>query len=161
MLPFYDWPLPAIALTGLMYPTWRIAQHGRRALGQNPSDAGRQPLPDLGSKDLPGKRIRGLSLRWINFSEFASLLGRFNDLILIDLRQTDQWDPLPVQTPVTAFRVRHHELPEMLEHLPENRTLVFFGLTDLDALIIEASPRAKGSSPIYILDNHAPHREAA
>lgn len=161
MIPFYDWPLPAIAVTGLMYPTWRIAQLGKRALSQNGFDAGRQPLSDLRSRDLIGKQIRGLSLRWITFGEFASLLNRFSDLILIDLRQTDQWDPLPVQAPVTAFRVRHHELSEMLEHLPENRTLVFFGLTDLDALIIEASPRAKGSAPIYILDNRAPHREAA
>ncbi len=161
MVPFYDWSLPAIALAGLMYPTWRIAQLGKRALHQNPSATGRWPHDDQGSPERIGKQIRGLSLRWISLGEFTLLLNRFGNLILIDLRPADQWDPLPVQIPLTAFRVRHHELAEVLKHLPRNRILVFHGITDLDALIIEASPRAKGSAPIYILDNYAPHREAA
>lgn len=161
MLPIYDWPLPAIALTGLMYPTWRIAQLGRRAFRDNHSHPGRLPHFPQATPDRLGKQIRGLSLRWISPGEFASLLAKFGDLILIDLGDTDKWDPLPVQVPVTAFRVRRHELAEVLEHLPEDRTLVFHGLTDLDALIIEASPRAKGPAPIYILDDYAPYREAA
>lgn len=161
MVPIYDWPLPAIALASLIYPTWRIAHLGKRALDDNHSNPVRLPHVIQNTPDRIGKQIRGLSLRWISLGEFTSLLARFGDLILLDLRRTDQWDPLPIHIPVTAFRVRHHELAEVLEHLPDNRILVLHGLTDLDALVIEASPRAKSSAPIYILDNDAPHREEA
>ena len=78
MVPIYDLPLSAIALAGLLYPTWRIAQLGKRALHNNPAYTGKQPQADQVS------------------------LGR---------------------------------------------TCLIHGLTDLDAIFIEPSPRAKGSAP--------------
>jgi hypothetical protein len=161
MVSFTNWPFAAIAVTGLLYSSWKNAKNGWLLLNNERSSDGERTHPSPKSLELVGKEMRGQRIRWISLLEFTSLLTRFSDLIIIDLRDGDRWDALPIRTPVTAFRVRRHELSEILERLPENRIVVFYGITDLDALLIGASSRANGVAPIYLLDFESEYTEGA
>lgn len=161
MVLFHNWPLAAIATTGLMFSGWKTAKNGWQLLhNERPSDS-EQPQPELESPEFIGTEIRGNRFRYISRRELAWLLHRFSDLIFLDLRGADQWDALQLRAPVTAFRVRRHELADILERLPENRVVVFYGVTDLDALVIDASSRAKAEAPIFVLDHESQYPEGA
>lgn len=160
MVSFHDWPFAAVAVTGLMYSSWKTAKNGWLLLN-NQSPSGQEPSNPGPPLELIGKELRGYRPRWISLSEFTLLQTQFSDLIFIDLRDGDQWDVLPIRAPVTAFCVRRHELSDTLERLPENRIVVFYGVTDLDALLIGVSSRAKAAAPIYILDFEAEYPEGA
>jgi hypothetical protein len=161
MVSFTHWPLAAIAVTGLAFSSWKSARNGWLLLNNERSSDSQHTSFSSKSPELIGKGIRGQRLRWISLLEFNSLLARFSDLIFIDLRDGDRWEVLPLRTPVTAFCVRRHELPEILERLPESRIVVFYGITDLDTLLIGASPRADGVAPIYLLDFDSEFTEGA
>ena len=149
---FYEWPLSATVLAGLSYPVWRIARKGRAAFLNITFHTSESATPFHERFEPVGFPIRGLKLKFISAREFKSLLVRSSDLIAIDLREGDQWAPLQLQASVSTLRIANYELAQVLEHFPANSTVVFFGVTDLSALIIEASPIAKGSAPIYALN---------
>lgn len=156
---FYDWPLSATVLAGLFLPVWRIARK-RKSVPRSSTSHTSESSPTFHKMPEPvGVPMRGMKLKWISARDFTSLLARFSDLIVIDLREGDQWSPMPVHSPVSALRVRNYELAQVLEHFPTNRVIVFFGVTDLSALIIEASSVVKGSKPIYFLDSQVGKEE--
>jgi hypothetical protein len=145
----------------LLFPTLRNAHNGKAALGNSTSQTSESPSPP---HDVPGPfglSVRGSKLKWISTWEFTALHARFRDLIVIDLREGDQWEPLPVQASASTLRIRNYELAQVLEQLPTDRIIVFLGVTDLGALIIEASPIVKGSAPIYVLNNQVRKEEIA
>jgi hypothetical protein len=149
---FYEWPLSATALAGLLLPVWRIAQNRKSAFRRGTYRAPDLSTPLLHLHDPVGIPIRGSRFRWISTRDFPTLFARFSDLILIDLRDGDQWSPIPVHTQVFAIRVKKYELAQVLEQLAVNKVIVFFGATDFAALIIEASPIVKGSAPIFFME---------
>ena len=147
---FSLWHLSAAALAGLMYPVWQIVQTGRHAFRNSiPSDS--QPAAPPSSAPKPRgaeKRV----LKWISIVEFMTVLAKCKDLILVDLREDAQWVPFPVQAAVFVLPVPLHELTEVLEWLPADRVVVFYGVSDLSILMIEASSRMKGLAQLYVLD---------
>lgn len=158
---FYEWPLSATALAGLLLPVWRIAQNRKSAFRGGTYLTSESPTPFLQLHDPVGIPIRGFRIKWISTRDFPILLARFSDLILIDLRDGDQWSPIPIQAQVSAIRVKNYELAQVLEQLPESSAIVFFGGSDLSAHIIEASPIAKGPAPIYFMGGEVEKEAAA
>lgn len=153
------WPLSATVLAGLLYPAWRISQSGRRALRDSIPSAS-QPSVPLQSVPDPAE-TQTHTLKWISVSEFMALLAKFNDLIVIDLREDAQWTPFSASIAVFVLPVKLYELVEVLERVPSDRVVVFYGVSDLSMLMIKTSSRMKGSAPLYVLDGDLDELEAA
>jgi hypothetical protein len=156
-----EWPLSATILTGFLFPALRNARKGEAAFRSSNSHSSGSPSSFHDIAGAIGLSIRGLKLRWISAREFTSLHARFCDLIVIDLREGDQWAPLPVPESISTLRIRKYELAQVLEHFPTDRIIVFFGVTELSALIIESSPIVKGSASVYVLNSQAGKEEIA
>ena len=101
------------------------------------------------------------ALKWISAREFVPLLAKFSDLLLIDLREDAQSTPFPVSIALFVFPVKLHELVEVLEQVPTDRVVVFYGVSDLSMSMIVASSRMRGSVPLYVLDDDLDCLEAA
>jgi hypothetical protein len=158
---FSERPLSPAVLMGLLFPALRNGRNGKAALGNSTSETSESPSPLHYAHGPIGLSIRGSRLKWISSWEFNALHARFCDLIVIDLREGDQWEPLPVQASVSTLRIRNYELARVLEQFPTDKIIVFFGVTELSALMIEASPIVKGPAPIYVLNSQARKEEIA
>lgn len=147
---FSLWPLSATALAGLMYPVWQIVRTRRQAFRNGIASDSQPgaPLPSAPEPARAGARV----LKWISIDEFMAVLAKCKDLILVDLREDAQWVPFPVQAAVFVLPVALHELTEVLERLPADRVVVFYGVSDLSILMIEISSRMKGLAQLYVLD---------
>jgi hypothetical protein len=109
-----------------------------------------QPSVPLGIVPaLSGAQTR--RMRWISIDEFLTVLSRYSDLIVIDLRADAQWVPFPAPT-AFLIPVVLNELDEVLERLPADRSVVFCGASNFIILTILTSSCMRGSAPFYILD---------
>jgi hypothetical protein len=96
----------------------------------------------------------------ISIGEFMLVLAKCRNLVVIDLRTDKQFAQFPVLT-ATVMRVRAHELLNVLEWLPADKTLVFCGASIFNTIIIESSPCMQGSAPLYVLEGDLRHMEVA
>lgn len=140
------WPVPAVILAGLWFTASRLVQSGRRAqvkrsLPAAPVQAAGAVLPVAAT--VP-------NLKWISWREFLNLVATFNDLIVIDLR--DDRHAAPVLAAEFVLTVKLHDLVEVLELVPADKVVVFYGVSDLSLLLIETSPFMRRTAPAYVLD---------
>jgi hypothetical protein len=151
--------LSAMVLTGLLYPTWRIARTGRHPFLNCALSAAQSGTLLQFASSSAGAQKR--AVQWMSFGEFLTLLTKCSDLIVIDLREDAQWVPFPGPAAVFVLPVAPHELTDVLERLPADRVVVFYGVSDLNILTIETSSRIKGSAALYALDGDPDDLEAA
>ncbi len=147
------WSLFVMIVTGLLYPAWRTARTGMYVFrNSTPSDFQPGILPQFAPKHV---------LQWISIGEFMTVLATCSDLIVIELRENAHRSQFPGPSDVLVIPVAPHELPDVLECLPTDRVVVFYGVSDLSILMIETSSRFKGSAPLYVLDGDLNRLEAA
>jgi hypothetical protein len=79
---------------------------------------------------------------------------------VIDLRPGQQRDSFPVLGDDISC-VQPNELPDVLEWLPSNKSVVFCGASELCITMIQTSPCIYGSAPLYVLEDSYPRREVA
>ncbi len=143
------WFLLAIALAGLMYHVWRTRRSRRRDYGTaKPSIP--NPLTTLASMPEFEETPRRM-MSWISIGEFMSVLGKCSDLIVIDLRAEAR--SAPFYFPDTLILpVAPNDLTEVLECLPSNKSVAFYGASNLSIFLITTSPCMEGSAPLYLLE---------
>jgi hypothetical protein len=90
-------------------------------------------------------------VKWITFNEFMMILTECSDLIVVDLRPEASRVPFPVSTG-SVLPVSPNELDTVLEMLPADRSVAFYGATNLCIFLIETSPCMEGSAPLYLLE---------
>ena len=152
------WSLPAMALAVPMYALWRVKQSGKRKLHDNIPSVLEPPVDLTTAPESAGEQTR--LMRWISVREFMTVLAGCGDLIVIDIRADAQWVPFPI--PATfVLPVTPHELIEVLEWLPADRTVAFYGASNLSIFMIETSPLMKGSAPLYVLEGDLSLAEVA
>lgn len=149
------WPVPAVVLAGVWLTVSRFVQSGRRAQVKRSAPA---------SPARPRSAVHPVAatvptLIWISLHEFRKLLETFHDLIVIDLR--DGRDAAPVPAAEFVLSVKSHELVEVLEAVPADRVVVFYGVSDLSLLLIETSPFMRRAAPAYVLDETIAFMEVA
>ncbi len=143
------WSLPAMALAVPMYAVLRMRQQGRRKpLESTPSVP--QPSVDVATVPESGGRQTRV-MQWISIGEFLSILTKRSDLVVFDLRANAQWDSFPIPT-AFALPVNPNELDMLLAWLPADRSVVFYGASNLSIFLIETSRCMEGSAPLYVLE---------
>jgi hypothetical protein len=151
----------AMILTGLTYPVWRISRSGRRAILNWTPSVSQLSVPLNGESHSAQRQKR--RMEWISFKEFMTLLKKdFSDLIVINLRVDAHWGSFLAPTAL-VLPVTPHDLIRVLEWLPEDRSVVFYGASDFCISMIEKSACMGGSAPFYILEleDDFDHLEAA
>ena len=99
-------------------------------------------------------------IQWISTGEFLSILAKRCDLVVYDLRANAQWDPFPIPA-AFALPVDPNELSTLLNWLPADRSVVFYGPSNLGIFMIETSRCMDGSAPLYILEGDLSLAEVA
>ena len=152
------WSLPAMALAVPMYAAWRMRQPGRRKPLENIPSV---PEPSVDTATVPeSARRQTRVMQWISIGEFLSILTRCTDLIVIDLRANAQSAPLSVPT-AYVLPVSPNEMESALEGLPGDRSVVFYGASNLSIFMIETSRFMDGSAPLYVLEGDPGLEEVA
>jgi hypothetical protein len=90
-------------------------------------------------------------MRWISVSEFTRILTERSDLVVYDLRADAPWDLFPIPT-AFALTVNPNELDTLLAWLPADRSVVFYGASNLNIFMIVTSHCMEGSAPLYVLE---------
>jgi hypothetical protein len=143
------WSLSAMALAVPMHAVWRIRQHGKpKPLESTP------PVPEPSVVVTTGPEPAGRQTRviqWISICEFLSILSKGSDLIVLDLRANGQCALLSVPT-AFVIPVSPNEMDKVLEWLPGDRSVVFYGASNLSIFMIETSRFMDGSAPLYVLE---------
>jgi len=99
-------------------------------------------------------------MQWISIGEFLSILTKCSDLIVIDLRSNAQSVPFSIPTAV-VLPVSPNEMDKALESLPGDRSVVFYGASNLSIFMIETSGCMEGSAPLYVLEGDPGLEEVA
>ena len=133
----------------LVFLAWLIARFGAHAF--------RNRMPSPESAKLPQSVVQqietpGVSLAWISLREFKALFARFSDLIVINLREDAGQTPFPIPEVEFVVPIQVHELVELLELVPANRVVVFYGISDFSKLLIETSSFMQRPAPSFALD---------
>jgi hypothetical protein len=143
------WFLLAMVLAAPMYAIWLIKRYGRRELCDSLPSVSQHPA-DLGIVFESTARQTRL-MKWISVSEFMKVLTNCSDLIVIDLRTDAQWVQFPFPA-AFVLPVTPKELDKVLECLPADRSVAFYGASNLSIFMIETSPCMEGSAPLYLLE---------
>ena len=154
------WSLPAMALAVPMYAVWRIKQSGKRRVSDNIPSVLEPPVGFSIVPESAGEQSR--LIRWI-VREFMTVLagcGGCGELIVIGIREDTQCVPFPI--PATfVLPVTPNELIKVLEWLPANRTVAFYGASNLSIFMIHTNPLTKDSTPLYVLEGDLSLAEVA
>jgi hypothetical protein len=138
-----------MALAVPTYAVWQARRSARRDLLGNLVSDPQPPVEVTTASESAGRQTR--VMQWISIGEFPSVLTKYSDLIVIDLRSNAEWDPFPIPT-AFALPVSPNELDTVLEWLPPDRSLVFYGASNLSIFMIETSNCMQGSAPLYVLE---------
>ena len=129
-----------------MYFLWRIGRTAKREFRDKIPPVSQPPALGIDSSLATQTRL----MKWISIGEFKEVLTKCGDLILIDLRTDASGDPFPIST-VFVLTVTPNELKSVLDWLPTDRSIVFYGASDRCISMIEKSSCMKGSAPFYVL----------
>ena len=152
------WSLPVIALAVPIYALWRMRQPGRPKPLENMLSVP-QPSVDMTTVRESARRQTRV-MQWISIGEFLSILRESSDLVVIDLRANAQSAPLSVPT-AYVVPVSPNEMDSALEWLPGDRSVVFYGASNLSIFMIETSRCMEGSAPLYVLEGDPGLEEVA
>ena len=152
------WSLPAMVLAAPKYAVWRMKQPGRRKPLEKILAV---PEPFVEMTTVPeSARRQTRVMQWISIGEFLSILRESSDLVVIDLRANAQSAPLSVPT-AYVVPVSPNEMDSALEWLPGDRSVVFYGASNLSIFMIETSRFMDGSAPLYVLEGDLGLKEVA
>ena len=99
-------------------------------------------------------------MKWISINEFMAILNERSDLFVVDLRANGPSIPFPVPT-AFVLPVSPKELDSVLEMLPTDRSVVFWGASNLNIFMITTSPCMEGVAPFYVLEGDLRFAEVA
>ncbi len=142
------WFLPAVLLVAPFFTVWRIRRSRLRKFRSRLQSV-IQPSVPLGVV-LESARRQTRQMKCISPGELPWLLKKCRDLIVIDLRLKAPPAPFPVTTAL-VIPVTPNQLEHVLQWLPADRPVVFFGASDLCVFLIKTSPCMESSAPLYIL----------
>jgi hypothetical protein len=91
-------------------------------------------------------------MRWISIGEFIEVLRKSGDIVVIDLRDEAKSTPFPVPA-AFVLPVARNELTEVLECLPPDKSVAFYGASNFCIFLITTSPCMDGLAPFYILES--------
>ncbi len=143
------WSLPAMALAAPIYAVLRTRRSRTRKLPDIIPTALFTPVEPAIVPKPSGRQTR--AMHWISVDMFLSLLAKRSDLVVFDLRANAQWDPFPIET-AFALPVNPNDLNTLLEWLPADRSVVFYGASNVSIFMIETSHCMDGSAPLYVLE---------
>lgn len=153
------WIFSALLLAALLFSLLRRMRGGKRSSRkQTPTTL---PTQALSSSATENPLAQGGPLPRIAWDAFLQLCANSGDLIVIDLREEAQSAPLPVVDSVYVLPIRLHELVEILELVPVDKAVVFYGVSDLGMLLIETSSFMQRQAPTFVLDLDAIYLEVA
>jgi hypothetical protein len=138
-----------MALAVPMYAVWRARRSQTRELPDNIPTVLYPPVKAATLPEPAGRQTR--VIQWISTGEFLSVLAKRSDLVVFDLRENAQWDPFPIPT-AFALPVNPNELDTLLNWLPPDRSVVFYGASNLSIFMIVTSHCMEGSAPLYVLE---------
>jgi hypothetical protein len=141
--------LSALALAVPVHAAWRARRPEQRDLPNNMPFVLKPHIDVATVSESAGKPTR--VMQWILIGEFLSALEKRSDLIVIDLRANALWNPFLISNAFT-LPVTSKELDTVLEWLPADRSVVFYGASNLSIFMIETSHCMEGSAPLYILE---------
>lgn len=148
--------LLVLAVAFLLCSAWQLMRTKHRS---NPS-APKKLAIAAGAEGVPATADVRRVLQRISAGECMEVLARTKDLPLIDLRPAGQNAPLPVQA-ATILPLCVNRLEDVLRDLPENRSAVLYGASDLSIFMIITSMHICGSAPLYVLCSEPAPKEAA
>lgn len=131
----------------LLYCAWQLMRTRHNSVRSARSECG-------------GSTASRRALERISPGQLMEVLNRGDDLLLIDLRPPHQKGPFPVSAP-HVMRLRTSQLEEVLQRLPENRSAVFYGASDLSLFMIMTSLYMRGSAPLFVLSPESIEKETA
>ena len=152
------WSLPAMVLAVPVYTVLRATHSRARELPDKIPTARYAPVEAATVSESRGRQTR--VMQWITIGEFLSHLAKRSDLVVFDLRANAQWDPFPIPA-AFALPVNPNELYALLAWLPADRSVVFYGASNLSIFMIETSPCMEGSAPLYVLEGDLKLTEVA
>jgi hypothetical protein len=141
----------------LLYSVWQFMRSRHKAI-RSARKAGTNVVASIDGSGEASEPRR--ALQRISAGQFMEVLAKTDDLVLIDLRPAHQNAPLPVRAP-RVVRVQTNRLEDVLRHLPEDRSAVFYGASDLSVFMIMTSMYMRGSAPLYVLRPEPAHEDAA
>jgi hypothetical protein len=147
-----------MALAVPVYAVWQARRSRTRELPYNIPTVLPPPVKAATVPESAGGQTR--VIQWISTGKFLSVLAQRSDLVVFDLRANAQWDPFPVPT-AFALPVKPNELDTLLEWLPADRSVVFYGASNLSIFMIETSHCMDGSAPLYVLEGDLSLAEVA
>lgn len=151
--------LSLVALFALQFPECSTALSGSCLLFREDCSL-RKPASSLGIVPKTQSRERR-PLKWISLKEFVLLLQQNpRDFIVIDLGTEASLFTFPVPD-VFVLTVAPSELLEMLERLPSDRSVVFYGRFAFGIARIQMSSPIEGSAPLYFLKDSLDRLEVA
>ncbi|MGO9776951.1 MAG: hypothetical protein ACLPM3_10250 [Terracidiphilus sp.] len=147
---YFLWFLPAILLAVPLFVLWRMRRSQEHALLNRIQSIIQPSVPDEVVPESAGELAR--EMKWISVKEFMTILSERSDLIVVDLGADAPSVPFPVPT-AFVLPVSPNELDTVLEILPTDRSVLFYGASNLNIFMIITSPCMKGSAPLYVLED--------
>ena len=144
------WFLPAVLLAVPWFVVGRIRRSQERALLNRIQSVIQPSVPDEIVPESAGELAR--EMRWISVNDFMTILSERSDLIVVDLRADIPSIPFPVPT-ASVLPVSPNELATVLEILPSDKSVVFYGASNLNIFMIITSTCMEGSAPLYVLED--------
>ncbi len=152
------WFLPAVLLAVPLLAVWRIRRSRRRELDKRIQSITQPSTPNEVVPEPVWVQTR--MINWLSIGEFMTVLTKYSDLIVIDLRADAQLVPFPIPT-AFVLPVTPNELSNVLEWLPADRTVALCGASNLSVFMIESIPCKEGSAPLYVLEGDLHFAEVA
>lgn len=146
----------ALAVAFLFWSAWQLMRTKPRSDQSVSKNLASAPGAEEFTAASDARRV----LQRISASECMEVMARMKDLQLIDLRPASHNAPLPVPA-ANIVRLCINQLEDVLRHLPENRSAVLYGASDLSIFMIMTSLHMRGSAPLYLLCSDPAHKEAA
>ncbi|MGO9438376.1 MAG: hypothetical protein ACLPH3_10110 [Terracidiphilus sp.] len=156
MHPF--WLLPAMAPAALTYYIGRIKRTGAQKHRESPPFVFKSSDQPLNAPVSIERQTR--LMRWVSIGEFMTVLTKYSDLIVFDLRTDVHRFPLTDPNP-SVLHVKPNELASVLEWLPANKSAAFGDSSDLCIFLIEKCPSIDRLARLYLLEGDLGFAEVA
>jgi hypothetical protein len=142
---FLTWVLIALPLVSMLYFAWVIAW--QKPAAHIASQTCWSLASNLDPRTFPRSKR---TIKWISSGEFESIIGRFQDVIFIDLLPNTCEGLRPFRGAHLLF-VQPEELGDVLRWAPPSSCVVLHGPPDLCKQMISAARKITGHAPVFVL----------
>ena len=154
----YLFLLPAAMLAVSLIFIWWMRRSEARVLDIQIQTVHQPSIPDEEEVESDSEQAR--PMKYISINELPGILQKCSDLIVVDLRADAPSVPFPISSAV-VLPVAPHELENVLEVLPAERSVAFCGASNLNIFMIMTSRCMEGSAPLYVLEGDVSLAEVA